>query len=119
MVWLLLFKTTTLPMVTQKKIPGHPEESTIARTTVMTKMTTSTKMLPIIRVLRLPLKKRNPHVSICTYAKRCGHIVNIRLDYKAKFKTTTCSLSTTTLVKGGFLSVLSYAINYKLLLKIR
>ena len=51
----LLFSITTEPIVTQKKTPGHWDESTMARTTVETNTTTSTKIPPIIRVLKLPL----------------------------------------------------------------
>lgn len=52
-----LFNMTTDTIVTQKKIPGQPELSVIAKTTVKTNIMTSTKMLHTMRVVKLPLKK--------------------------------------------------------------
>lgn len=43
-------------MVMAKNVPGHCEESTIARITVKMNTTTSTNMLHTIRVVKLPLK---------------------------------------------------------------
>jgi len=43
-------------MVMAKKVPGHCEESTIARITVKMNTMTSTNMLHNIRVIKLPLK---------------------------------------------------------------
>lgn len=43
----------------QKNVPGHSEESSIARTTVITNMKTMTRMLQTIRVVTLPLKNMN------------------------------------------------------------
>jgi len=43
-------------MVMAKNVPGHSEESTIARITVKMNTTTSTNMLHTIRVVKLPLK---------------------------------------------------------------
>ena len=42
-------------MVIQKKTPGHCDESTMARTTVVTKTHTSIRMPPMMRVLSVPL----------------------------------------------------------------
>lgn len=39
-----------------KNVPGHCEESTIARITVKMNTMTSTNMLHTIRVVKLPLK---------------------------------------------------------------
>ena len=50
---------TTEPIVVQKKAPGHWDDSNIAKTTVNTKTATSTRIPPIIRVLKLPLEKKN------------------------------------------------------------
>jgi hypothetical protein len=52
----LLFSITTVIIVMVKNVPGHCEESTIARITVKMNTTTSTNMLHTIRVVKLPLK---------------------------------------------------------------
>lgn len=44
-------------MVIQKKAPGQLDESTMARTMVMMKMTTMAAMLQTIRVVRSPLDR--------------------------------------------------------------
>lgn len=50
-------RTITEAIVVQKKIPGHPDESTIAKTTVTINIITSIKILQTILVVKLPLKK--------------------------------------------------------------
>ena len=55
-IYYLLFSITTVNMVMAKNVPGHSEESTIARITVKMNTTTSTNMLHTIRVVKLPLK---------------------------------------------------------------
>lgn len=51
------FKTTTDAIVIQKKISGHPCESTIARPTVTMNTITSITRLNTMRGVRFPLKK--------------------------------------------------------------
>lgn len=53
-----LFKATTVIIVIQKKAPGQLEESTMARTMVIMKITTIATMLQTILVVRSPLQKR-------------------------------------------------------------
>lgn len=53
----LLFNTTIVLIVVQKKIPGHAAVSVIARITVKTKANTSIIILHTILDVRLPLEK--------------------------------------------------------------
>ena len=67
---------TTDPMVVQKKTPGHCEESNMAKTTVKTKITTSTRIPPMMRVLKLPLKiKMNIIYLLITIGSNISSIV--------------------------------------------
>lgn len=51
------FSKTTEPIVNQKNVPGHVDESNIAMATVPMKTITSASMLYTMRGVRLPLKE--------------------------------------------------------------
>jgi hypothetical protein len=57
---------TTLPMVVQKKVPGQPDESTIARMTVIRKTMISTIKLHTTRFVRSPLDEGEGKCEIMT-----------------------------------------------------
>lgn len=46
---------TTRAIVAQKNIPGHSDESVIAKATVTTNIRTSTSILKTIRAVKFPL----------------------------------------------------------------